>query len=96
MLQECGPALMLPEQDRHGGFRPETDEDGMEWGASAGVDLERTMPELDKARYKAHRLMDELANVLIPAFMVGLGTRGSLARILSPRSLSRELTPPPQ
>ena len=65
MLQEWGPVLMLPVRGRQGGFRPELDEDGMEWGAFASVDFERTMPELDKARYKADKLREELRDVLI-------------------------------
>jgi hypothetical protein len=65
MLQEWGPVLMLPVRGKRGGFRPELDEDGMEWGAFASVDFERTMPELDKARYKADKLREELRDVLI-------------------------------
>jgi len=65
MLQEWGPVLMLPVQGKQGGFRPELDEQGVEWGAFGTVDFARTMPEFDKARYKADMLQEKLRDVLI-------------------------------
>ncbi len=62
--EEWGPVLRLPVRGR-GGFRPEIDEDGVEFGAFASVDFKRTMPEFDKARYKADKLREELRDTLI-------------------------------
>jgi hypothetical protein len=70
MLQEWGPVLMLPVRGRNGGFRPELDEEGLEWGAFATVDFKRTMPEFDKARYKADRLREKLRDILITLSIV--------------------------
>ena len=36
-----------------------------DWGAFGTVDFERTMPEFDKARYKADRLREQLTDVAI-------------------------------
>jgi len=65
MLEQWGPVLMLPVRGRQDGFRPELDECGVDWGAFATVDFERTMPEFDKARYKADRLREKLKDVVI-------------------------------
>ena len=63
-LDEWGPVLQLPWR-RAGGFRRELDEDGVEFGAFATVDFKRTLPEFDKARYKADRLREQLRDTLI-------------------------------
>ena len=63
-LDEWGPVLVLPWRGRPS-FQREFNEDGVEWGAFASVDFKRTMPEFDKARYKADRLREELRGTLI-------------------------------
>ena len=63
--EEFGQVLALPLRGRGNGFRPELDEDGVEWGAFASVDFERTMPEFDRARHKADKLREELNDVFI-------------------------------
>lgn len=65
MLQEWGPVLMLPVRGKHGGFLPEVDEHGMDVDAFGTVDFARTMPEFDKARYKAEKLKEKLRDVLM-------------------------------
>lgn len=65
MLEQWGPVLMLPVRGRRDGFRPELDECGVEWGAFATVDFERSMPVFDKAKYKADRLREKLKDVVI-------------------------------
>lgn len=64
MLQEWGPVLAVPVR-RASGFRPELDEDGVRCDAFATVDFERTMPAIDKTRYRAERRKEERRNVLI-------------------------------
>jgi len=57
-LEEWGPVLMLPVRGRKSPIQPSIDE-------YFGVDFERSMPEFDKARYKADRLREELRDVII-------------------------------
>ena len=65
LLEQWWPVLALPVQGKAGGFRPELDENGVSWGAFATVDFERTMPEFDKARYKADKLREKLKDVIM-------------------------------
>ena len=65
MMEEWGPVLALPVQGKVGGFRPELDENGVDWSAYATVDFGQTMPEFDKVRYKADRLKERLKDLLI-------------------------------
>ena len=66
VLQEWGPILVLPVRRNRSGLRPSVDEDGyVDFGAFATVDFERSMPEFDKARYKADKLTEELRDALI-------------------------------
>jgi hypothetical protein len=64
--QEWGPVLALPAQGKQTASRPEFfDDGGVEFNAFATVDFQRTMPEFDKARYKAEKLREKLQEVLI-------------------------------
>ncbi len=57
--------MALPVQPAAGGFRPELDENGVDWSAFAMEDFKRTLPEFDKLRYKADKLREERGNVLL-------------------------------
>ncbi len=70
MMEEWAPVLALPVQGKAGGFRPELDENGVDWSAHATVDFARTMPEFDKARYKADKLQERLKDVIMTFEMV--------------------------
>ena len=63
--EEFGPVMLLPSRWKPSGFKPDVDEDGMIKGAFATVDFDRQKPELDKARYKAGKLREQLRDVLI-------------------------------
>lgn len=66
MAEEWGPILALPVKTRNGWGQPGFDESGgVDFGAFGTVDFERTVPEFDKARYKAEKLRDRLADLLI-------------------------------
>ena len=65
VMEQWWPVLALPVQGKVGGYRPELDESGVDWSAHATVDFGRTMPEFDKARYKADRLREKLKDVII-------------------------------
>ena len=65
MMEEWGPVLALPVQGKAGGFRPELNENGVDWSPFASVDFERTMPECDKARYRADKLREKLGDLVI-------------------------------
>ena len=66
ILEEWGPVLALPVKGRKDGILPAVDESGgVDWGAFGTVDFERTMPEFDKARYKADMLKEQLKDVVI-------------------------------
>jgi len=69
MAEEWGPVLALPVKSRRGWVRPTVDESSVDFDAFASVDFQRTIPELDKARYKADRLQEKLGDLLI---MVGI------------------------
>ena len=72
MVQLWGPILVLPAQGNRGGFHPDVEETGLiSWGAFGTVDFERTMPEFDKARYKADKLRGELGDLVIRLGIVG-------------------------
>ena len=65
MAQEWGLVLSLPVRGIRE-FRPDfVDNGGAEFSAFATVDFARTMPEFDKARYKADKLPEKLRDVLI-------------------------------
>jgi hypothetical protein len=56
-LQEFGPVLALPVRGKRNWIHAAVDENGgLDWGAFGTVDFSRTMPEFDKARYKADKL----------------------------------------
>ncbi|MBN2560198.1 MAG: hypothetical protein JXQ75_04645 [Phycisphaerae bacterium] len=64
--EEWGPVLALPARGKGNPILPAVDESGgLDWGAFATVDFERSMPEFDKARYKADKLREKLRDVLI-------------------------------
>ena len=70
MQTEWGPVLALPVSGRQSGIRAAVDESGaVDWGAFGTVDFDRIRPELDRARYKAERLREQLKDVVI---MVGI------------------------
>ena len=69
-LQEWGPVLRLPVRGRRSGYRPEIDEDGVEFGAFATVDFERTMPPRDKIACRIEGLREELRNTLVMLAMI--------------------------
>ena len=69
--QEWGPVLALPVQGRQGWIQAAVDESGgVDWGAFGTIDFDRTMPESDKARYKADKLREELKDLLIRVSIV--------------------------
>jgi hypothetical protein len=69
--EEWGPILALPERGQRHAIRPDIDESGgIDWGAFATVDFERSRPAFDRARYKVERLREELASVLLMFDMV--------------------------
>lgn len=66
MREEWGPILALPASAKRSGFKPEADESGgVDWGAFASVDFQRTMPEFDPVRYKADKVRQQLKDLLI-------------------------------
>ena len=65
-LEEFGPVLALPVRGNRSWIQAAVDENGgLDWGAFGTVDFSRTMPEFDKARYKADKLQEEVRDVLI-------------------------------
>jgi hypothetical protein len=69
--QEWGPVLALPVRGRQGWIQPAVDESGgVDFGAFGTVDFARTMPEFDKARYKADKLKEQLEHPLIMVSIV--------------------------
>lgn len=70
MAEQWGPILALPIRSGRGWVHPKVDEsNGVDFGAFASVDFERTAPEFDKARYKADKLNERLGDLLI---MIGI------------------------
>ncbi len=65
MAEEWAPILALPVKSRRGWVRPVADESSVDFDAFASVDFQRTIPELDKARYKADRLQEKRGDLLI-------------------------------
>jgi hypothetical protein len=66
MREEWGPILALPVRTRRGWIQPNIDDDGrVDWGAFGTVDFSRTVPEFDKARYKADKLQERLTDIVI-------------------------------
>ena len=57
--------MALPVKSRRGWVRPVADESSVDFNAFASVDFQRTIPELDKARYKAEKLKEKLVDLLI-------------------------------
>lgn len=71
LLADWGPVLELPCRGFHGGIRPVIDEFGhLDWGAFGTWDFERLRGPLDKARYKADKLQEQLQWALIMLNMV--------------------------
>ena len=69
-LQEWGPVLALPVRGGNP-IKPNIDEYfGVDLGAFATVDFERTMPHVSKVRYKVEKLKEERRDVLIMLEMV--------------------------
>ena len=63
---ELAPILALPVKGQRSSIRPVIDESfGVDWGAFSTVDFDRYRPELDKARYKAAKLREELKDLSI-------------------------------
>ena len=70
---EWAPILALPVQGQRSSIRPVIDESfGVDWGAFSTVDFDRYRPELDKARYKAEKLREELKDLVI---RIGISAR---------------------
>jgi hypothetical protein len=65
VAEEWAPVLALPLKSRRGWVRPVADESSVDFDAFASVDFQRTIPELDKARYKAEKLNEQLADLAI-------------------------------
>ena len=66
MRAEWGPVLALPVKDRKGWIQRNIDEDGrIDFGAFATVDFDRHRPSLDKARFKADKLKEQLRDLVI-------------------------------
>jgi len=65
VAEEWGPVLALPVKAGRGWVRPVADESSVDFDAFASVDFQRTIPELDKARYKADKLKEQLSDLLI-------------------------------
>ena len=64
--EEWGPVLALPVKGKGVQIGPVVDTSGgIDFGAFGTVDFEKEAPELDKARYKADRLREELKDLLI-------------------------------
>ena len=69
--QEFGPVLVLPAKDGKSWIQPALDESGgFDWGAFGTVDFERVRGEMDKARYKADKLREQLKDLLIMVSIV--------------------------
>ena len=61
LKEAFAPILALPVKSKSSGIRPNIDEDGrVEWGAFGTVDFDRYTGRLDKVRYKADRLKEQL------------------------------------
>lgn len=66
MREAFGPVWQLPAPGRGRGVRPNVDEDGhVDWGAFGSVDFERLQPAIDKAKYKADRLREQVKDLVI-------------------------------
>jgi len=65
LAEQWGPILALPLQGKRERFQPSVDESGRVEGAFGSVDFDRVGPELDRARYKAEKLKEQLGDVLI-------------------------------
>lgn len=70
LQSEWGPVLALPVQDRQNGFKPVVDESGVNWGAFGTVDFDRNRPTMDRAKYKAARIREQLKDVVIMTSIV--------------------------
>jgi hypothetical protein len=65
-IEQFWPVFHLPVRGRKRPIKPNIDEDGrVDWGAFATADFERYKPDIDKFRYKADRLMEELKDLVI-------------------------------
>lgn len=66
MRAEFGAVLQLPVPGNGPGIRPNVDEDGhVDWGAFGSVDFERLQPAIDKAKYKAGKLREQVRDLVI-------------------------------
>jgi hypothetical protein len=64
--EEFGPVFQLPVPGNGPGIRPNVDEDGhVDWGAFGSVDFERLQPAIDKAKYKADKLREQVKDLVI-------------------------------
>ena len=71
MMQEFALVLDLPGSGKSNGVRASVDEcGGVDWGAFGTVDFKQRAPELDKARYKAQKLREQLTHVTLLLEMV--------------------------
>ncbi len=66
MVDEWGPVLQLPVKTTRGWIQPNMHESGeVDFGAFGTVDFERGRPAFDKARYKADKMRQQLADLTI-------------------------------
>jgi len=65
MMEEWAPVLALPVRGRKDTIRPSVDENSVTYGAFGTVDFDRSIPEFDKARYKAEKLRETLQDLVI-------------------------------
>jgi hypothetical protein len=65
VAEEWGPVLALPVKAGRGWVRPVADESSVDFDAFASVDFQRTIPEFDKAKYKAEKLKEKIGDLLI-------------------------------
>jgi hypothetical protein len=66
LRQEFAPVLALPVSGGKCFMRPNIDQDGsVDWGAFGTVDFDRYSGGFDRIRYKADKVREQLANLLI-------------------------------
>lgn len=83
LLADWGPILALPVRTGRSWIQPTLSEDfGVDYGAFASVDFERTVPEFDKLRYKADKLREDLRDVLIMASTISYRLPRAKYRVL--------------
>jgi len=83
MIEDWWPVLSLPVQGKSGGFSPEMDESGqLDWGSLGSADIEKLVPQVDKAQSKVDKLREELKDALIMLSMVKLRVPGQAKYVL--------------